>query len=71
MEQERDFEPAQDNEFVDNRVELFGDSSVPPSFYYCIQCEEEVLAQDVVWDQAGQPHCPKPKCNSILESRSG
>lgn len=79
MDREQDLEPVQDmeeiaevyEELVGERInELFGDSAVPPSFYHCRQCDEDILAQDIVWDREGQPRCPKPKCNSILERRS-
>lgn len=83
MDREQDLEPVQDMEEIEeiyevalgeltmaNRIELFGDPSVPPSFYHCKQCDEDILAQDIVWDREGQPRCPKPKCNSILERRS-
>jgi hypothetical protein len=74
MDREQDLEPVQDIEEIEEvgeRInELFGDPSVPPSFYHCKQCDEDILAQDIVWDREGQPRCPKPKCNSILERRS-
>lgn len=79
MDREQDLEPVQDMEEIEEvygDVEfvgarnLFGDPSVPPSFYHCKQCDEDILAQDIVWDREGQPRCPKPKCNSILERRS-
>lgn len=78
MKQERDLEPVQsveeiqgelsDESMVDRSKELFGHSLVPPSFYRCVQCKNDILAQDVVWDRETQPHCPE--CNSILEPRS-
>jgi len=74
MEQGKKFEPIQDVEEIQEEIfgdrigELFGESPVPPSFYYCSQCDEEILAQDIVWDRENQPHCPE--CNSVLECRS-
>ena len=43
---------------------LFGEPREPPSPYYCAQCNEDILAQDVAWDRGNQPRCSK--CRSIL-----
>lgn len=48
--------------------ELCGVPEVPPSFYHCARCNEDVLAQDVVWESEDEPHCPK--CDYILKPRS-
>ena len=37
--------------------EVFGNSSIPPSFYICPQ-HKKILAQDVVWKQDGRACCP-------------
>ena len=81
MDKEREFEPAPDeNEVVKetsyeitDRGDLFGapygDSLTSPSVYHCPQCNEDILAQDIVWDQEDQSHCPN--CDSILKRQQG
>ena len=77
MEHKSDLEPKQDareiepgyseSYVVDRGKGLFGDSSVRPSFYHCVKCNADILAQDVAWDEDDQPRCPE--CDSILERR--
>jgi len=72
MEEERELQPDWESEEPQEEIaraipepELFGAPSISPSFYHCKQCNEDVLAQDVVWDREDQPHCPQ--CNATLE----
>lgn len=72
MNEEQEIELTPDEEevyeeaivFSTGPSRLFGEPSTSASLYYCSRCSDDVLAQDVVWDRADQPHCPD--CNSIL-----
>jgi hypothetical protein len=69
MQDEKEIEPEYSESYaVDRDKGLFGDPSVRPSYYYCVECNEDILAQDVAWDEEDQPRCPE--CDSILERRS-
>jgi hypothetical protein len=48
--------------------ELYGEPSVSPSFYHCRQCQEDILAQEVVWDRHDRPLCPQ--CGEVLPDPS-
>jgi len=47
--------------------ELFGESSIPPSFYRCPR-HGLILAQDVAWGRDNLPHCPE--CQAELTAAS-
>ncbi len=48
--------------------ELFGESSIPLSFYRCPQ-HGQILAQDVVWGRDNLPHCPECKVELAAPSQ--
>lgn len=45
----------------------FGDPLIEPSVYHCSACNDDVLSQDVAWDEENQPHCPH--CHGLLRRR--
>ena len=47
--------------------ELFGESSIPPSFYRCPR-HGLILAQDVIWGRDNLPYCPE--CRGELTAAS-
>ncbi len=66
---EKENEPEDSQSYgLDRGKGLFGDSSVRPSFYHCVECKKDILVQDVAWDEEDQPRCPE--CDTILERRS-
>ncbi len=60
--------PAEDFAFERGASgELYGDAAVKPSLYHCAHCDEDILAQDVVWDRSSRPRCPE--CDSPLKRK--
>ena len=63
-DEEEVYEEAVAEVFGTGSSRLFGEPSTSASLYYCSRCSDEVLAQDVAWDQADQLYCPD--CGLIL-----
>jgi len=62
-------EPAEES-FIGQKggEELFGESSIPPSFYRCPR-HGLILAQDVIWGRGNLPYCPECKAELTATSR--
>lgn len=48
------------------RSELYGHSTIAPSFQFCPSCQKDIPTPDIVWRAGNQPQCPE--CGTALQS---
>jgi hypothetical protein len=56
-ENQHDDDPTREYAEKGSGGELFGPAS-PTTHYHC-HTHGELLAREILWDRAGQPHCPQ------------